>query len=148
MTNTPLHARYWLFKILAAGNTMPCWSPRARLGLNLGSRPFHMCTIYLVLNLMTGFVSPQYHCRFNDFFEAVKLNGPDVTTNANLKHLAGFSRTDGTPTAPNSHVTISDVSIPPTEPSETAQNNPIEFVQEFEPNYDVNAPHDVPADPM
>ncbi|KAL7485090.1 hypothetical protein ACHAW6_010683 [Cyclotella cf. meneghiniana] len=133
---------------LAAGNTMPRWSPRARLGLNLGPSPFHARNVYLVLNLTTGLVSPQYHCRFDDFFETVRLNGPDVTTSANWKHLAGFSRTDGTPTAPNPQATIGDVSIPPTEQSETAQNDPIEFVQEFEPNDDVNVHHDAPIDPV
>ena len=75
---------------LAAGNTMPRWSPRARLGLNLGPSPLHARNVYLVLNLTTGLVSPQYHCRFDDFFETVKLNGPDVITSANWKHLAGF----------------------------------------------------------
>ena len=94
---------------LAAGNTMPQWSPRARLGLNLGPSPFHARNVYLVLNLTTGLVSPQYHCRFDDFFETVRLNGPDVITSANWKHLAGFSRTDGTPTAPDPQVTIGDV---------------------------------------
>ena len=133
---------------LAVGNTMPCWSPHACLGLNLGPSPFHACNFYLVLNLMTGLVSPQYHCRFDDCFEMVKLNGPDVTTNANWKQLAGFSHTDGTPTTPNPQGIIGNVSIPPTEPSETAQNDPIEFVQEFEPNDDVNIPHDVPINPM
>ena len=76
---------------LAAGNAMPRWSPRARLGLNLGPSPFHARNVYLVLNLTTGLVSPQYHCRFDDFFEMVKLNGPDVTTSANWKQLAGFT---------------------------------------------------------
>ena len=100
------------------------------------------------ISCTTGLVSPQYHCRFDDFFETVKLNGPDVTMSANWKHLAGFSRTDGTPTAPNPQATIGDVSIPPTEQSETAQNDPIEFVQEFEPDDDVNIHHDVPVNPM
>jgi hypothetical protein len=46
---------------LAAGNSIPRWSPRARLGLNLGPSSFHAQNVYLVLNLMTGLVSPQYH---------------------------------------------------------------------------------------
>ncbi len=33
-------------------------------------------------------------------------------------------------------------------PSETAQNDPIKFVQEFEPNNDINIAHDVPTNPM
>jgi hypothetical protein len=50
---------------LAAGNSIPKWSPRARLGLNLGQSPMHTRNVYLVLNLSTGLVSPQYHCRFD-----------------------------------------------------------------------------------
>jgi hypothetical protein len=53
---------------LAAGNTIPKWLPRACLGLNLGPSPMHTRNVYLVLNLSTGLVLPQYHCRFDDFF--------------------------------------------------------------------------------
>jgi hypothetical protein len=52
---------------LASGNQLPRWSPRACLGLNLGPSPMYARNVYLVLNLITGCVSPQYHCRF-DFF--------------------------------------------------------------------------------
>jgi hypothetical protein len=54
---------------LASGNQLPQWSPHAHLGLNLGPCPMHARNVYLVLNLITGCVSPQYHCRFDDFFE-------------------------------------------------------------------------------
>jgi hypothetical protein len=54
---------------LAAGNTIPKWLPRACLGLNLGPSPMHAWNVYLVLNLSTGLVSPQYHCCVDDFFE-------------------------------------------------------------------------------
>ena len=97
---------------------------------------------------MTGLVSPQYNCRFDDFFETVKLNEPDVTTSANWKQLTGFSRIDVNPPAPSRQGIIGDVVIPPLEPPQTAQNDLIEFVQEFEPNDDVNIPHDLPTNPM
>ena len=44
---------------LASGNTLPRWSPRAYLGLNLGPSPIHSRNVYLylVLNLTTGCVS-------------------------------------------------------------------------------------------
>ncbi len=44
---------------LASSKLLPRWSPRARLGLNLGPSPYHARNVYLVLNLMTGCVSPQ-----------------------------------------------------------------------------------------
>ena len=55
----------------------------------------------------------QYHCRFDDFFEAINVNGPDVTMSANWKQLASFCCTDGTPTALNPQEMISNVVIPP-----------------------------------
>ncbi len=64
---------------LAAGSPSPHWSPRARLGVNLGSSPSHTRNVCLVLNLHTGCVSPQYHCQFDDFFETVRHGGPDIS---------------------------------------------------------------------
>ncbi len=64
---------------LASGNFLPRWSPRARLGLNLGPSRTHARNVYLVLNLMTRCVSPQYHCQFDDFFEMTRHGGPDVS---------------------------------------------------------------------
>ena len=133
---------------LAAGKSLPRWSPRARLGLNLGPSPFHARNVYLVLNLSTGLVSPQYHCRFDDLFETVRLNGPDVTTTAIWRQLAGFRRADGTPTAPAPQEFISEVTVPPTQRAETAQDDRVESMQDFESINDVEFPHDAPTDPM
>jgi hypothetical protein len=63
---------------LAAGSSIPHWSPRALLEVNLGSSQSHARNVYLVLNLHTGCVSPQYHCQFDDFFETVRHGGSDV----------------------------------------------------------------------
>ncbi len=52
---------------LASGSRIPKWYPRARLGLNLGHSLFNAPNINLVLNLSTSLVSPQYHCKDNDF---------------------------------------------------------------------------------
>jgi hypothetical protein len=62
---------------LAAGSPILHWSPCTCLGVNLGSSPSHARNVYLVLNLHTGCVSPQYHCQFNNFFETVRHGGPD-----------------------------------------------------------------------
>jgi hypothetical protein len=77
---------------LASGKSLPRWSPRARLGLNLGSSPMHARNVYLVLNLTTGCVSPQYHCRFDDFFETTRHGGPDVSGTICWQQLAGLDR--------------------------------------------------------
>jgi hypothetical protein len=86
---------------LAAGNKIPKWSPRARLGLNLGPSPNHACNVNLVLNLSIGLCSPQFHCRFDDFFETTQLSSSDVKTTSLWKQLAGFSRHGETPTQRN-----------------------------------------------
>jgi hypothetical protein len=75
---------------LAAGGTIPHWLPRARLGVNLGPSPSHARNNFLILNLHTGCVSPQFHCRFDDFFETVKHGGPDVCIPSVWQQLAGL----------------------------------------------------------
>jgi hypothetical protein len=59
---------------LAADNTIPKWSPRARLGLNLGPSPNHAWKVNLVLNLNTALVSPRFHYCFDEFFETTHLS--------------------------------------------------------------------------
>jgi hypothetical protein len=79
-----------LHKALASGNQLPCWSPHARLELNLGPSPMHTRNLYLVLNLETGFVSPQYHCHFDDFFKTMCHGAPDVSGTICWQQLANL----------------------------------------------------------
>jgi hypothetical protein len=51
----------------------------------------HARNVYLVLNLSTGCVSPQYHCRFDNFFETTRHNGPDVSGTISWQLLAGLN---------------------------------------------------------
>jgi hypothetical protein len=80
-----------LQNVLASGKLLPRWSPCARLGLNLGPGPTHARNVYLVLNLMTGCISLQYHCRFDDFFETTCHGEPDVSHTSYWQQLAGLS---------------------------------------------------------
>jgi hypothetical protein len=82
---------------LAAGSPIPHWSPRAHLGVNLGSSPSHARNVYLVLNLHTGCVSPQYHCRFDNFFERVRHGGPDISVPPAWQQLSGLTAITQTP---------------------------------------------------
>ena len=84
---------YALQSELAAGNTIPRWLPRCRLGINLGPSPHHARNVYLILNLHTGLVSPQYHVQFDDSFESIQ-GSPDDSTSARWKALAGFVNAD------------------------------------------------------
>ncbi len=49
----------------------PKWEPRARLGIYVGRSPSHAGNVALVLNPVTGLVSPQYHVTFDDDFTTV-----------------------------------------------------------------------------
>ena len=86
-----------LHSALASSNSIPRWDPRARLGLNLGPSPTHARNVHLVLSLSTGLVSPQFHCRFDDFFETCKYGVPDGGISSTWQRLAGFKRSDGVP---------------------------------------------------
>lgn len=97
---------------------------------------------------MTGLVSPQYNCRFDDFFDTIQHNRPDVVMSATWKQMAGLHRVDGTPTASEPSETTSDAIIPQMEQLETVQNDSIEFVHDFEPNNDVTDIADAPDIPM
>ncbi len=52
----------------------------------------HARNVYLVLNLITGCVSPQYHCCFDDFFETTQHGRPDVSGTICWQQLAGLDQ--------------------------------------------------------
>jgi hypothetical protein len=98
---------------LAAGNLIPKWSPRAHLGLNLGPSPMHARNVYLLLNLSTGLVLPQYHCCFDDFFETMKYGGPDVAISSTWQQLAGLGRSINIPSQSQTSRPMPEVAVPP-----------------------------------
>ena len=53
------------------GKKLPKWSPRARRGQYLGVSPDHSSRVGLILNISTGYVSPQYHVVYDDLFSSV-----------------------------------------------------------------------------
>ncbi len=124
-----------LHNALAAGKKIPKWSPRARLGLNLGTSPMHARNVYLVLNLSTGCVSPQYHCRFDDFFETTRHGAPDVSDTITWQMLAGFGRGNqilsqvSAPTlhSPNLGLSQSDSEVPSDDFSVTSAENDVDW---------------------
>lgn len=50
---------------------LPKWESRSRVGIFLGMSPRHAQSVYLILNVSTGLVSPQYHVRFDELFETI-----------------------------------------------------------------------------
>jgi hypothetical protein len=51
--------------------------PKSMPWENLGLSPMHAHNVHLVLSLTTGLVSPQFHVRFDDFFETCKYGVTD-----------------------------------------------------------------------
>ena len=47
------------------------WKERARVGVYLGQSPHHNKNVALVLDRNTGYVSPQFHVRFDNQFDSV-----------------------------------------------------------------------------
>jgi hypothetical protein len=83
---------FTLQNALASGSELPRWSPRVHLGLNLGPSPMHTRNVYLVLNLVTGCVSSQYHCCFDNLFETTRHGAPDVSSTICWQQLADLNR--------------------------------------------------------
>jgi hypothetical protein len=52
----------------------------------------HAQNVYLVLNLHTGLVSPQYHCCYDDFFEMTCHGSPEVSDTITWQQLASLGR--------------------------------------------------------
>ena len=80
---------------------------------------------------MTGLVCPPSLCRFNDFFETTHYNRPAVVMPAPWKQMAEFCRADRTPTTPEPPGTAISVPVLHEELYKTAQNDLIEFMQDF-----------------
>ncbi len=85
----------------------------------------HARNVYLVLNLTTGCVSPQFYCRFDNFFETTRHGGPDVSDTISWQQLAGLDRATtilSEVSAPIQHgvmypKSLSEGDTPPEEPS-------------------------------
>ncbi len=63
----------------------------------------HARNVYLVLLLVTGCVSPHYHCCFNNFFETTCHGTPDVSGTIYWQQLANLDR---------AKMVLSEVSMP------------------------------------
>ena len=68
---------YVLDKKIADGNKIPRWKPRSNRCVNLGHAKSYASSVPLVLNLMTGSITPQFNVVWDDWFSTV---ASDVTT--------------------------------------------------------------------
>ncbi len=62
---------YVLDARLQGGSKIPRWEPRSRIGVYLGHSPHNANNMALILNLATGYVSPQYLVVYDDNFPTV-----------------------------------------------------------------------------
>ena len=82
---------YILDNALQSGQGAPKWKQRVRLGIYLGPSPSHAHTVALILNPRTGHVSPQFHVKFDNFFETVGNSPTDMDiSEPEWKYLSGF----------------------------------------------------------
>ena len=85
---------------LQSGQGAPKWKQRSQLGVYLGPLSSHARLVALVLNPRTGHVSPQFHVKFDDFFDLVGdtpigMDAPELE----WKYLSGFTVKKGATTA-------------------------------------------------
>jgi hypothetical protein len=78
---------YVLEANLQGRNPHPKWDKRSRVGIYLGHSAQHASSVSLILNPKTGFVSPQFHCTYDDLFESPKTDKAFTTTWAELAGL-------------------------------------------------------------
>jgi len=91
---------------LQSGKKINKWNSRARLGVYLGNSPRHDSTVFLVLNLDTGHVSPQFHVQHDHFFETVRPNSSNPRTRSNRQRLVGLVDNMGAHLSKPYHVNI------------------------------------------
>ena len=63
---------YVLENTLQQGTKIGKWENRSRIGMYLGPSPTHARSVHLIMSIKTGLVSPQFHVKFDDFYETIK----------------------------------------------------------------------------
>lgn len=112
---------YVLDARLQHGKRISKWSNRARVGMHLGSSPRHSRKVALVLNLLTGLVLPQCHCRYDDLCDTLKASAGNVIPASKWQAKAGFEIPEWT----NEIREVIPSALQPTEvPNQDLQNDP------------------------
>lgn len=100
---------------------LPKWVKRSRIGIYIGQSPNHARNVALVLNPVTGLVSPQYHVVFDTNFDSVQQDSPAYNYAAwrDKAHLRG----DGTDDTDGGDSKLSDDESASTTSSTSAAAN-------------------------
>ena len=67
-------------KFQKPGVKIPKWALRSQRGVNIGFSKMHSTQVGLVINLLTGSISSQYHVVFDEIFSTMM-----ISTAANLE---------------------------------------------------------------
>ena len=93
---------YVLDNAIQSGQGAPKWKQQSLLGMYLGPSPNHARSVTLLLNPRTGHVSPQFHVKFDDFFETVQTKDTNLDApEPQWKYLSGFAIQKGAPQGKN-----------------------------------------------
>jgi hypothetical protein len=101
----------------------------------------HARNVYLVLNLVTGCVSPQYHCCFDDFFEMTCHSAPNVSGTICWQQLANLNCAKmalSEVSVPNQH-SVMYSEMPSAEDPHTTMSNPVYDPNTFDTMLDDNS---------
>jgi hypothetical protein len=83
---------YVLDAALQDGHKIPRWSPRARLGIFLGFSTLHSLLVPLVMNVVMGKISPQFHVIFDHKFETVVSANSTMLMNEQWRNIFWLGR--------------------------------------------------------
>jgi hypothetical protein len=95
---------YVLDRRLQAGKHLPKWDDKACIGLFLSWSPRHSCKVALILNLITGHVSPQFHVEFDDMFETMRPSAGNSPPKSTWQQKAGILDTEKDPKGRNNQL--------------------------------------------
>ena len=69
---------YVLHKTIADGKKLPRWRPRSTRSILMGLSSKHASTAPLVLNPNTGYITPQFHVVFDDWFSTIATSEDEL----------------------------------------------------------------------
>ena len=76
----------------AGRNIRNKWKSRSRMGLYMGRSPIHARNVALVLDIETGYVSPQFHVKMDSSFHSVKPSTRTEMIKSKWQAKTGFVR--------------------------------------------------------
>ena len=95
---------YTLNRRLQSDKFIPKWDPMCYVGLYLGISPRHARSVSLVLNLKSGRISPQFHVKYDEFFEIIDSRDQAIVKWKRIVGLCNYLKHPPLPTIPAADV--------------------------------------------